>query len=215
MVVAQTLNRRDTPSRMGRLPGWIDQKWAYSQEQAGIDRPLSCVFDLIVGQQALFTHATAKSSHCKLRLSGGADNAEPEASLGGAMSGQRIGCKSVTGLSTNTGVTLDDAPGCANGPGTLLFSSATQSFVWIPPRGLAGVPTPVTGNGRLAVPGSSGWLFLTVDMAALPDTDQSDTVTVSPIQNALFADISPLASPNTCTHSAKLGLVVMIKDVFS
>ena len=133
-------------------------------------------------------------AYLELRLSGGVTNSEPKASLGGGMSGQRIGCKSVTGLHPITGVILDDAPGCANGPGTLLFSSAAQSFVWIPPHGLAGVPTPVTGNGRLAVPGSSGWLFLTVDVAALPDTDQSDTILVSPIQNAVFDDISRVDS---------------------
>ena len=133
-------------------------------------------------------------AYLELRLSGGVANAEPESSLGGLMSGQRIYSKAVTGLGTITGITLDDAPGCTNGPGTLLFSSATQSFVWIPPRGVAGVPTPVTGHGRLAVPGSSGWLFLTVDMAALPDIDQSDTLMISPIQNALFDDISPTDS---------------------
>ena len=129
-------------------------------------------------------------AYLELRLSGGADNAEPDASLGSLMSSQRIFSKSVSAPRNITGITLDDAPGCANGPGMLLFSSATQSFVWVPPRGLAGVPTPVTGNGRLAVPGSSGWLFLTVDMDALPDTDQSDTLMISPIQNAVFDDIS-------------------------
>ena len=129
-------------------------------------------------------------AYLELRLSGGVANAEPEASLGGLMSSQRIFSKSVSAPRNITGITLDDAPGCANGPGMLLFSSSTQSFVWIPSRGLAGVPTPVTGNGRLAVPGSSGWLFLTVDKATLPDADQSDTLMVSPIQNALFDDIS-------------------------
>lgn len=134
--------------------------------------------------------APINPAYLELRLSGGVANAVPKASLGGSMSGQRISCKSVTGLRTITGVTLVDAPGCANGLSTLLFSSASQSFVWIPPHGLAGMPTPVTGSGRLAVPGSSGWLFLTVDLAALPDTDQSDTIRVSPIQNAVFDDIS-------------------------
>ena len=133
-------------------------------------------------------------AYLELRLSGGVANAEPEASLGGLMSSQRIFSKSVSAPRNITGITLDDAPGCANGPGMLLFSSSSQSFVWIPPRGLAGVPTPVTGNGRLAVPGSSGWLFLTVDMAALPDADQSDTILVSPIQNAVFDDISRVDS---------------------
>lgn len=129
-------------------------------------------------------------AYLELRLSGGAANAEPEASLGGVMSSQRIYSKAVTDLCTITGITLDDGPGCANGSGTLTYSASTQSFVWIPPRGLAGLPTAVTGNGRLAVPGSSCWLFLTVDMAALPDTDQSKTLRVSTIQNAVFDDIS-------------------------
>lgn len=129
-------------------------------------------------------------AYLELRLSGGAANAGPEASLGGLMSSRRIYSKSVSAPRNITGITLDDAPGCANGPGTLLFSSATQSLVWIPPCGLAGVPTPVTGSGRLAVPGSSGWLFLTVDVAALPYTDQSDILMVSPMADSVFDGIT-------------------------
>ena len=129
-------------------------------------------------------------AYLELRLSGGVANAEPEVSLGGLMSSRRIFSKSVSAPHNITGITLDDAPGCANGSGMLTYSASTQSFVWIPPRGVPGVPTPVTGSGRLAVPGSSGWLCLTVDLAALPDTDQGDSILVSPIQNAVFDDIS-------------------------
>jgi hypothetical protein len=134
--------------------------------------------------------APINPAYLELRLSGGAANAEPEASLGGLMSSQRIYSKGVAGLRTITGITLDGAPGCANGSGTLTYSALTRSFIWVPPRGLAGMPTPVTGQGRLAVPGSAGWLFLTVDTAALPTVDQSDTVTVGPMADSVFDGIT-------------------------
>lgn len=134
--------------------------------------------------------APINPAYLELRLSGGAGNSKPDASLGGAMSNQRIVCKSVTGLRHITGITVDDASGCPNGPGTLSYFAATQALVWTPPQGLAGVLTPVTGNGRLALPGSAGFLYLTVDAAALPTVNQSDTVTVGPIADSVFDGIT-------------------------
>ncbi|MFM2007248.1 MAG: Vibrio phage [Pseudomonadota bacterium] len=134
--------------------------------------------------------APINPAYLELRLSGGAGNASPDACLGGVMSDQRICSHSVTGLRHITGVSVDDAPGCPNGPGTLSFSALSQSLVWTPPHGVAGVPTQVLGNGRLAVPGSAGFVFLTVDTAALPTVDQSDTVTVSSMADSVFDGIT-------------------------
>jgi hypothetical protein len=134
--------------------------------------------------------APINPAYLELRLSGGTGNSKPDASLGGAMSNQRIVCKSVTGIRNTSGIILDDAPGCPNGPGTLTYSAATRSFIWVPPLGLAGIPTPVTGNGRLAVPGSAGFVFLTVDTTALPTVDQSDTIMVSPMADSVFDGIT-------------------------
>jgi hypothetical protein len=129
-------------------------------------------------------------AYLEFRLSGGAANANPAASLGGIMSSQRIFSKSATGVSNITGITIDDAPGTANGAGTLAFTASTKSFTWTPNGGTAGASTAVTEDCRIAVPGSTGWLFLTVDFSALPAGNQSDTITVAAISNALFDDIS-------------------------
>ena len=133
-------------------------------------------------------------AYLEFRLSGGAANTDPDASLGGIMSSQRIYSKSATGISNITGVTIDDAPGSANGAGTLAYTASTHSFVWTPNGGTAGTSTAVTEDCRIAVPGSAGWLFLTVDYSELPVGNQSDTITVSALSNELFDDIAKAES---------------------
>ena len=133
-------------------------------------------------------------AYLELRLSGGAANTDPDASLGGIMSSERIYSKSATGISNITGVVIDDAPGSANGAGTLAYTASTKSFVWTPNGGTAGASTAVTENCRIAVPGSTGWLFLTVTYASLPASNQSDTITVSALSNELFDDIAKAES---------------------
>jgi hypothetical protein len=130
--------------------------------------------------------AAINLAYLEFRLSGGAANTDPDASLGGIMSSQRIFSKSATGISNITGVVIDDAPGSANGAGTLAYTASTKSFVWTPNSGTAGAST--------AVPGSTGWLFLTVTYASLPAGNQSDTITVSALSNELWDDIGKAES---------------------
>lgn len=135
-------------------------------------------------------------AYLELRLSGGAANTDPDASLGGIMSSERIYSKSATGISNITGVVIDDAPGSANGAGTLAYTASTKSFVWTPNGGTAGASTAVTEDCRIAVPGSTGWLFLTVDFSELPVGNQSDTITVAALPNQLWDDIGKTESYN-------------------
>lgn len=138
--------------------------------------------------------AAINLAYLEFRLSGGAANTDPAASLGGIMSSQRIFSKSATGVSNITGIIIDDAPGSANGAGTLAYTAATHSFTWTPNGGTAGPATSISGNGRLAVPGSAGWLFLTVTYASLPVGNQSDTITVAALSNELWDDIGKAES---------------------
>lgn len=133
-------------------------------------------------------------AYLELRLSGGASNSDPDASLGGIMSSTVIRSKSGSGISNITGVVIDDAPGSADGAGTLAYTASTHSFTWTPNGGTAGAATAVTEDCRIAVPGSAGYLFLTVDYSALPGTDQSDTITVASLANELWDDISKVES---------------------
>jgi hypothetical protein len=133
-------------------------------------------------------------AYLELRLSGGAANQNPAASLGGAVSSKRILSKTAVGAANITGIVLDDAPGSANGAGTLMFSGANKTLQWMPNGGTAGDPVPIIEDGRYAVPGGEGYLCVTATLSALPTSNQSDTLTVSPVMNALFDDISKLES---------------------
>lgn len=133
-------------------------------------------------------------AYLELRLSGGSSNADPNASLGGVRSSNRILSKSATGISNITGVTVDDAPGSADGAGTLAFVASGKTLTWTPNGGSAGAAVALSGDGRYAIPGSAGFLFVTVVDASLPGTNQSDTITVTQLANQLFDDISKTES---------------------
>ncbi len=136
-------------------------------------------------------------AYLELRLSGGSSNADPNASLGGVRSSNRILSKSATGISNITGVTIDDAPGSADGAGTLAFVASGKTLTWTPNGGSAGAAVALSGDGRYAIPGSAGFLFVTVVDASLPGTNQSDTITVTQLANQLFDDTNRRPAPTT------------------
>lgn len=128
-------------------------------------------------------------AYLELRLSGGADNTDPADSLGGVMSSGAIRSASATGLSNISGVTIIDAPGSAAGAGTLAWDSAEETLSWAPFGGSAGDPVVISEDGRYAIPGSAGHLYVEVDYSALPAQAETDTLTVSVISNALWDNI--------------------------
>lgn len=128
-------------------------------------------------------------AYLELRLSGGAGNTNPTASLGGIMSNTAIRSASATGLSNISGVTILDAPGSASGAGTLVWDSADETMSWSPFGGSAGDPVVITEDGRYAIPGSEGHLYVDVDYSALPAQAETDTLTVSIVANALWDNI--------------------------
>lgn len=139
-------------------------------------------------------------AYLELRMSGGGSNSDPAASLGGVKSSTRIKSKTATGISNITGVVVDDAPGSANGAGTLAFTASGQTLTWTPNGGTAGDPVAVGADGRYAIPGSTGYLFVTVTATSLPGTNQNDTITVAQKVNELFDDISKPESFNGDTE---------------
>lgn len=89
-------------------------------------------------------------AYLEYRLSGGASNSDPAASLGGAMSSTRlVGC-TVTGVTNVTGVTVLDAIGNAGGnDGVLDFTASGTLLTWQGPgASAAGDPVDVGTNGR-------------------------------------------------------------------
>ena len=133
-------------------------------------------------------------AYLETRLSGGATNTNPAKSLGGPMSSERVLSQTATGLTTITGVTVDDAAGNTEGSGTLTFtySATAPTLRWTPPGGAAGTAINVASNGKYALQGASngGLLFVTVVAASLPSSTQSNTITVANIANEVWDDVS-------------------------
>lgn len=129
-------------------------------------------------------------AYLELRLSGGAINADPDASLGGIMSSEAIRSASASGLSNISGITILDAPGSSAGDGTLTWDSVEESLSWTPFGGTAVDPVIITEDGRYTIPGSEGHLYVEADYSALPAQAETDTITVTPISNALWDDIN-------------------------
>lgn len=132
-------------------------------------------------------------AYLELRLSGGASNTAPTSSLGGAMSSEVIRSKSAQG-SGMAGLVYDDAPGSPDGAGTLAWDATAKTLTWTPNGASAGAPTVISADGRYAIPGSSGYLFVTATFASLPGTNATDTIAVAQLPNRLFDDITRVES---------------------
>ena len=94
---------------------------------------------------------------------------------------------------------LDDAPGVADGTVTLEYVASTHSLRAVA-GGSYGAYVAVAADGRVAIPAGEGYLFATVTSASLPGTNQSDTLTVAALANALFDDIGKAESYNGDTE---------------
>ena len=87
----------------------------------------------------------------KLYYTGAGSNSVPALSIGGDISSARILSQSSSGLTTLTGVTIDDAMGNTPGAGTLTYSDATTSLTWQPFGGSVGAAVDVSANGVYAI----------------------------------------------------------------
>jgi len=128
------------------------------------------------------------------RLSGGTDNADPGAALGGPMSGQPIRSVQLMPAEPVPGVALLDAPGAATGVGLLEYQAEPPALVWTPPHAEPGATVLLNSDGRLLLPGESGLLSLQITLADLPADDRQVTLTVQPLANQLWDDIPAAVS---------------------
>jgi len=127
-------------------------------------------------------------------LSGGAANADPDLSLGGAVSATRLKSQTITQQSSNiTGLTFDDAVG-AEGIGTLKYTNATNSLRWTEFGAIENAlnDVDITGDGRHEVRGVAEFagIFIDVVNASLPAIDAQDDLDIADISNNLFPDAS-------------------------
>lgn len=134
----------------------------------------------------------ASMAELEIRLTGGASNSDVTASTGGIVSSTEVLSQTGTGLTTLTGVTIDNAMGNTVGDGTLTWSSSAETFTWTPKSGTTGTAVEVTADGTYFVQGGSngGALVITVVYADLPTSNTSNTVTIANQDQKMFADVS-------------------------
>lgn len=130
------------------------------------------------------------------RLSGGAANVDPNASLGGAKSTSVILSQDVTIVTPISGVTLiegrgNDQPTASPSVGNVAFIQTTTELRWTPPLKVAGTPVDVSVDGRytLAGPDDEDLLIVDVVAASLPVSDTNSNVSVDGQANTLFDDV--------------------------
>lgn len=135
------------------------------------------------------------AAYLEVRLSGGAGNTDPDASLGGIMSSERVYSQSASAPTLVTGVVIDDGKGNALGDGTLTFiyiDGSVDTLQWTPNAGTIGDAVIVGADGRYVIADSTGdqQVHVTVTDASLPGSSQSDTdITIANITNEVFDDI--------------------------
>lgn len=125
-------------------------------------------------------------AYLEQRLTGGAANTDPDLSLGGDMSSERVLSQSTTALSNVTGVTIDYAGGNPTGAGTLAFDFSDLTLTWTANGLNAGDPVNVATSGKYAIFGEQGVLLVTVVAGSLSGTDESDSVTIAHIEGEQF-----------------------------
>ena len=130
-------------------------------------------------------------AYLELRLSGGTGNTDPNASLGGALSSERVLSQSTTALTNVTGVTIEYAAGNPLGLGTLTYTASGQTLTWTAFSGGAGTAVAVGSNGKYTLfSGSGGFLSVDIVAASLPGSNQSDNVTIANIANETYDDVT-------------------------
>lgn len=126
------------------------------------------------------------------RLTGGASNADVTQSTGGVVSSTEVLSQSASGITTLTGITLDNGMGNAVGDGTLTYTASTTSITWTPKSGATGTAVDISADGTYFVQGGSngGALIITVVAASLPTSTVSNTITIANLDNKMYADVS-------------------------
>ena len=141
---------------------------------------------------------SANLSNLVVLLSGGAANTSELKSVGGPISAQRVLSQAAAGITTITGVTIDDANGNGLGAGTLSFNASALTLQWAPPGGTSGTAVDVSQSGSYAIQGGNngGLLNVTVSASSLPGSNQSNTLTITNQTNKVWDDVTKTQSLN-------------------
>jgi len=136
-----------------------------------------------------------------IRYSGGAANADPEASLGGVIStSDGPADQGFTALSNITGVTIQEVSGMNDGDCLVTFGADVIQMR--PPESYYGPAMDLQGLGDrnyvlLGSEGlSKGYMVISVVEASLPSTNEEDTVAITTTGNEIFDDVELAEAAN-------------------
>lgn len=131
----------------------------------------------------------------KFFYSGGAGNANPQASLGGVKSSTRVISQTASVPVNVTGVTIQSVTNNAQGVGLLAWSPSTNTLSWQPPTSSYTYSVSgVTSSGLYTVGGSDGTLVLNVTVGSLASIYKQDSITITNASQNVFDSVSPVNS---------------------
>ena len=112
--------------------------------------------------------------------------------LGGAIGTTVILSQSGAGITTLTGVTIDDANGNALGDGSLIFNFTNTTLTWTPPSGSVGTAVDVSADGGYAIQGANdgGLLEVTIVASLLPGANTTNTITIGRQSNKVQDNVT-------------------------
>ena len=125
----------------------------------------------------------------KIKLSGGAANADLALSLGGAKSSVAVLSQAAVETTPISGITITDAAGNTVGSGTLTYLFTGKTLAWTPPGGAIGQAVSIGSNGNYVIRGANttdGYVTVTVVSASLSNATNYTTAVAVTNQNALF-----------------------------
>lgn len=125
----------------------------------------------------------------KVKLSGGASNADVSLSIGGVKSSVAVLSQAVAPVTPISGITVADAAGNPLGNGTLKYYYQGKTASWTPPTGAEGVPVSIGANGTYLLRGANttdGYVIVTVVSASLSNAYNFTTLAAVTNQVGLF-----------------------------
>lgn len=157
-------------------------------------------------------------SDIKYYYSGGAANANPNLSLGGAISNNVITSQNASAVINVTGVTILSAVNNAQGVGLLSWSPSTNTLSWQPPGSVnvysqSGIVT----DGEYTVGSGDGILTVQVVAASLSATFKQDSITITNATQNVFDSVGALDSLNgsieyRCIYIKNTNATVTVND---
>ena len=118
----------------------------------------------------------------------GAGNTDPDVSLGGVLTSQRVISQSAT--TTISGVTIIEAVGNVTGNGTLAYVASGNLITWADSGDTAGTAVNIGTNGTYKLDSATaGYIIITVVTASLPGDTTDSSVTIVTEINKIFDDI--------------------------